>query len=388
MGVVMFRRVVFPLALALLALPPSESALAGSPSRKAQLGRLLFLDTNLSNPPGQSCASCHRPDAFFADPNGASPTSAGAIPTLKGSRNAPTLLYARFSPAFHFDRVEGLFIGGQFLDGRAASLREQAKGPFLNPIEMANPDLYAVVDKVRRADYAGLFRRVYGAAALEQPDRAFNRVADALAAFERSSGFARFDSKYDYFLRGKAKLTALELRGRALFEDPEKGNCAACHPSRPSEDGEPPLFTDFSYDNLGVPRNPDNPFYAMPVAFNPAGKHFVDRGLGARVHAPEEDGKFKVPTLRNIAKTAPYMHNGYFKSLRGVVDFYSSRDIKPSCASAWNSESQANRQGCWPAAEVEANVNHAELGALNLSDDEIDAIVAFLGTLTDGYRPD
>jgi cytochrome c peroxidase len=212
-------------------------------------------------------------------------------------------------------------------------------------------------------------------------------MADAIAAFERTATFARFTSKYDSVLAGKAQLTDQERRGRDVYENPEKGNCAACHPDRPAEDGTPPLFTDFTYDNLGVPRNPENPIYSMPEPFNPKGPNFVDLGLGAAIGDPAEDGKFKVPNLRNLSRTGPYMHNGYFKTLRGVVDFYNTRDVKPRCANPFTPEAEALGLGCWPAPEVAANVNRDELGALGLSEAEVDDLVAFLQTLTDGYQP-
>lgn len=365
------------------ALPGGENL-----SRKARLGQKLFFDTNLSTPPGQSCATCHDPGKLFTDPDKDEPTSTGALPELKGSRNTPIAMYAAFSPKFHFDRHEGLYVGGQFLDGRAATLQEQAKGPFLNPLEMANPDEASVVEKVRQADYAPLFQQVYGQAALDDVDKAYNRIADAIAAFERTPVFARFTSKYDYFLAGKARLTRQELRGRKLFEAEDKGNCAACHPSRPAENGTPPLLTDFTYDNLGVPKNPDNPFYALPSELNPQGAAFIDKGLGAIVKSKAEDGKFKVSTLRNIAVTGPYTHNGYFKTLRGIVDFYNTRDVKPACPDPLTPEAEALRLGCWPVPEVRENVNRSELGALGLSEQEVDDLVAFLRTLTDGYQPD
>jgi len=353
---------------------------------KEQLGQQLFFDTNLSSPAGQSCASCHDPKTFFVDPDNNLPTSAGVLPKLKGSRNSPTLLYAAFSPAFHYDGEEGLYMGGFFLDGRAATLIDQAKGPFLNPIEMANPDTFTVVNKVRESSYKELFKRIYGKTIFYDTGKAFNNIADAIAAFERSPVFKRFDSKYDYVLAGKAKFTSQEKRGLDLFQDPTKGNCAACHPSTPAEDGTPALLTDFSYDNLGVPRNPGNPFYGMSPEFNPAGRAFVDKGLGGFVAEVAENGKFKVPSLRNIAKTDPYMHSGYFKTLRGVVEFYSSRDLKPVCKKIFVTEAQALKKGCWPVPEVEENVNVDELGKLALTDAEIDDIVAFLKTLTDGYK--
>ena len=350
----------------------------------AALGRLLFFDAGLSEPAGQSCASCHAPARAFTDPDTSRPTSKGVDPRRFGNRNSPTAMYMAFSPAFHFDEKEGHYVGGQFWDGRAATLEEQAKAPFLDPLEMANPDKRAVVQKVRRAAYAGLFEQVYGKGALDDVDRAFERIAAALAAYERGPELRPFNSKYDAWLAGKAKLSKQELRGLKLYEDEKKGNCAACHPSRRGPKGEPPLFTDFTYDNLGVPRNPANLFYGQDKAHNPDGARFVDRGLGAAVKQPAEDGKFKVPTLRNIARTAPYMHNGYFTTLRGVVAFYNDRDARKRCPNDLP-EAEALKRRCWPAAEVAANVNTEELGRLGLTGREVDDIVAFLRTLDDGY---
>ncbi|MFZ3041096.1 MAG: cytochrome-c peroxidase [Thiobacillus sp.] len=353
---------------------------------KAQLGQALFFDPSLSSPAGQSCATCHATNAAFTDPDRGLPVSKGVLAGRVGKRNAPTPMYAAFSPDFHFDAKEGLYVGGQFLDGRAATLEEQAKGPFLNPLEMANPDKRSVVEKVRRTAYSHDFEAVFGKGALDDTDAAYERIAEALAAFERTSQFSPFSSRYDAWLAGKARLSKQEMRGLRLFEAEDKGNCAACHTSKPGPKGEPPLFTDFTYDNLGVPRNPDNPFYKLPARLNPAGSQWVDRGLGAVVGKRAEDGKFKVPTLRNIELTAPYMHNGYFKTLRGTVVFYNDRDRKPLCSKNLVTEEAALKQQCWPAPEVITNVNHDELGDLGLTEREIDDIVAFMKTLTDGWR--
>lgn len=361
-----------------------DSATSGL-SGKAALGRHLFMDMNLSEPPGLACASCHSMATAFSDARQMRPTSGGAIPVLFGKRNAPSAMYAAFSPPFHYDEAEKVYVGGQFLDGRAASLEEQAKGPLLSPLEMGNTSKHQVVAKLRGAAYADAFKAVYGPSSLDDPIIAFERIADAIAAFERTSAFNRFTSKYDAFLAGKARLTAAELRGLKLFEDKKKGNCAACHPSRSEESGAPPLFTDFTYDNLGVPKNPSNDFYWMPGQFNPEGQAFIDKGLGAVVKLDSENGKFKVPTLRNVALTAPYMHNGYFKTLRGAVEFYNSRDRRPRCAQPAVSEAHALKQRCWPEPEESANVNDEELGKLGLSAREVDDIVAFLHTLTDGW---
>lgn len=371
--------------LAALLGPLLVSLPAPAAEEAAELGRLLFFDATLSEPAGQSCASCHAPARAFTDPDTARPTSKGVDPRRFGSRNAPSAMYMAFSPAFHFDPKEEHYVGGQFWDGRAATLEEQAKGPFLNPLEMANPDKRAVVEKVRRAAYAGLFDKVYGKDALKDVDPAFERIVAALAVYERGPEFRPFSSKYDAWLAGKAKLTKQELRGLKLYEDEKKGNCAACHPSQRGPKGEPPLFTDFTYDNLGVPRNPANPFYGQDKAHNPDGARFVDRGLGGAVKKPAEDGKFKVPTLRNIARTAPYMHNGYFTTLRGAVAFYNDRDVRKRCPQDLP-EDEALKRRCWPAPEVAANVNTEELGRLGLTEREIDDIVAFLRTLDDGYR--
>lgn len=213
-------------------------------------------------------------------------------------------------------------------------------------------------------------------------DEAYDRMADAIATFERTPAFKRLSSKYDAYLAGRGRLNRQERRGLELFERPDKGNCAACHISSPDEANPKPLLTDFTFDNLGVPKNPDNRFYRMPAAFNPDGVNFVDLGLGGVLNNQDEIGKQKVPTLRNIALTAPYMHNGYFKTLRGVVDFYNTRDVKPVCVGP-ATERQAVQAGCWPAAEVPGTVNHDELGNLGLTDQEVDDIVAFMRTLTD-----
>lgn len=373
---------------AALVLPALADRPAGSrQAAKERLGQALFFDPGLSSPAGQSCASCHDPKAGFADPDHRLPVSKGVLPGRVGNRNTPTALYAAFSPGFHFDREEGLYVGGQFLDGRAATLEEQAKGPFLNPLEMANPDKQSVVEKVRRAAYRDEFDKVFGKGALDDTEQAYARIAEALAAFERTPRFSPFSSKYDAWLAGKAKLTPQELRGLRLFEAEDRGNCAACHPSKPGPKGEPPLFTDFTYDNLGVPRNPDNPFYRLPAQLNPAGARWADRGLGATVNKRSEDGKFKVPTLRNIELTGPYMHNGYFKTLRGTVVFYNDRDEKPLCSKNRVTEEAALNEKCWPAPEVITNVNRDELGDLGLTEREIDDIVAFMKTLTDGWQP-
>jgi cytochrome c peroxidase len=327
--------------------------------RLEKLGRLAFFDESLSEPAGESCATCHDPAAAFTDPRGGLPTSKGARAGDAGSRNTPTAMYASLVPALFYRNPDDGFAGGLFLDGRVNSLEEQAQKPFLNPIEMGNSNAAAVVAKLRGAPYADLFRRTFGDAALADDATAFASLAQAIAAFERRPEFAPFSSKYDAFLAGKTELSPAEARGLALFNDEKKGNCFACHPSQPGDDGAPPLFTDFTYDNLGIPLNPTNPSYPT-----------VDHGLMVTLSDAAEDGKFRVPTLRNIARTAPYGHNGYFADLHAVVDFYNTRDTRP-----------------WPAPEVAATMNKDELGHLGLSDADVDDLVAFMYTLSDGWAP-
>lgn len=357
------------LAVAFLLLTTAGTVSAQSLTPKKQLGKLLYFDADLSKPRVQSCASCHHPEAGFADPDKNVPTSQGAISSRFGGRNSPTAAYAAFSPAFHYDADEGLYVGGQFWDGRAATLADQAKGPFLNPLEMNNPDKAYVISSIRASRYADLFKKVFGKDALNDVEKAYDQMAEAIAEFERSSELNKFTSKFDYFLKGKIKLTKTEQKGLDLFNT--KGKCAQCHPSTAGPYADKPLFTDFSYDNLGVPKNPSNPFYRMPPQFNPDGRNWVDFGLGGVLGEPEEMGKMKVPTLRNVAATAPYSHNGFFKTLKEIVHFYNTRDV-------------AN----WPPPEVPDNVNDSELGDLGLTNKDEEAIVAFMKTLTDGYDLD
>jgi len=347
---------------------PSTAQQAALTSKEG-LGKLLFFDPMLSTPPGQACSHCHSPGAGFGNPNQQLPVSRGVYPDRYGNRNDLTASYAAYIPPRTFDEAEGVWVGGLFWDGRASSLAEQAKGPPLNPLEMANPDAEAVVAAIREAPYRDQFLDVYGEGALDDSEEAYDFMADAIAAYEMSRELNPFDSKYDLYLAGEVRLTEGELHGLALFEDEGKGNCAACHPSRPGPDGSPPLFTDYTYDNLGTPKNPENPYYFLPSEFNPDGVEYVDLGLGPVVGDPDLNGFFRVPTLRNVAATPPYMHNGVFHTLYQVVSFYNSRDVAP-----------------WPGPELAAAVNRDELGDLGLTPQEMEKIVAFLKTLTDSYR--
>jgi cytochrome c peroxidase len=367
-----------------------------------ELGKELFFD-KISDPDSMSCADCHAPSVGFTGPipgvNKHGAVYRGAVPQRFGNRKPPSSAYATLSPVFHFDEGEGLFVGGNFWDGRATGEKlgnpaaDQALGPFLNPVEQNNPSKQAVLEQVADSKYAPLWEEVWGEPISyeipEDVEKNYDRIGLAIAAYEDSNEVNQFSSKYDYYLAGEAVLTAQEAWGLELFEG--KALCSACHPSEPGPNGELPLFTDFTFDNLGVPKNPENPFYEMDKVFlddgtpiNPEGADWIDPGLGGFLQtrpewsdlAGENMGKHKVPTLRNVDKRPgkgfpkAYVHNGVFKSLQEVVHFYNTRDVED-----------------WPEPEVPENVNTDELGNLGLTPEEEDAIVVFMATLTDGYMP-
>lgn len=337
---------------------------------KERLGKLLFFEKKLSTPPGQSCADCHAPEVAFADPEQHLPVSRGTHPDRFGNRNDMPVSYAAYIPPLQRDKY-GIWFGGLFWDGRANTLAEQAMGPPLNPLEMANPDTITVCNILNKLDYAHLFIEVYGSDALTTPGIAYSHMADAIEAYEKTPEVNPFSSKYDFYLQGKASLNEQEKRGLFLFESKEKGQCVECHPHTPTIDSLPPLFTDFKYSNVGVPKNPENPFYIIPKELNPDSQAFVDLGLGKTVDDPLQNGKFRTPTLRNIAVTSPYMHNGIFKTLFQVLAFYNTRDIVD-----------------WPEPEVKENINTDEMGNLGLTNQDLEDLAAFLETLTDGWHPE
>lgn len=372
----------------------------GELTPEERLGKFLFFD-KISSPDSMSCAECHAPATGFTGPipalNKRGGVYPGAVPQRFGNRKPPSSAYATLSPVFHYDAEEGLFVGGNFWDGRATgevlgnAAADQALGPFLNVVEQNNPSMKAVLEQIAKSKYADLWEQVWGEPIqYDTPEQIllnYGRVGLAIAVYEDSSEVNPFSSKYDYYLQGKAQLTAQEQWGLELFNG--KGDCADCHPSEPGPGGEPPLFTDFTFDNLGTPKNPQNPFYRMDKVYlddgspiNPEGANWVDPGLGGFLEtrpewaamAAENYGKHKVPTLRNVDKrpgkgfVKAYLHNGVFTSLEDVVHFYNTRDVED-----------------WPPPEVPENVNSDELGDLGLTADEEAAIVAFMRTLSDGY---
>lgn len=408
----------------LLAAMTSHGASAEPLSLQEELGKYLFFD-NISTPAASmSCATCHAPKAGWTGAIGGinlhGSVYRGADPRLFGNRKPPSSAYASFSPVFSYDADAGLFVGGVFWDGRATGLRlgnptaEQALGPPLNPVEQNMPSKEAVCEEIAAARYAGLFEQVWsqnGELALDcSPagiDLTYDRIGLSIAAYEASSEVNSFSSRFDMYWRacttagnsaddcGRGTGGKADLDPEGILSEQEFAGliefgeyCSDCHVGHEAgPDGVPPLFTDNTFDNIGVPKNPENPFYRMPPAINPDGTDWVDLGLGGFLRgsgkadweamADENDGKHRVPTIRNVdarpGKGFPkaYMHNGALKSLKEVVHFYNTRDI-----------------GTWPPPEVNRNVNREKfegepLGDFKLSEEEEDAIVAFMKTLSD-----
>ncbi len=407
------------------------------------LGRAMFFDEDLSVNGTQSCAACHAAEVGFTGPdaqvNAFGAVYQGALPNHYGNRKPPSSAYAGDSPVFHFDELNDGWFGGMFWDGRATGLTlgdplaEQAQGPFLNPLEQAIANAQVLCVRVKQADYAGLFEQVWGAGSLNCARNVagvYEMIGRSVAAYERSEEVNPFSSKFDLFwdaanAAGKDvtlikcgtggggggggmgcpgggtdphRWTAYrnlgfsdsELQGLAVFND--RADCSSCHSLEPGPAGYP-LFTDFGYDNIGVPKNPDNPFYDMPPAWNPDGADWVDYGLGGYLRSAgypaevyeTELGKVKVPTLRNVDLrpsedfVKAYGHNGYFKSLEDLVFFYHWRAMMDNgCMGGMGCGGMADM---FPPPEVDQN--RATLTMFPMM--QIDNIVAFLRTLSDGY---
>jgi cytochrome c peroxidase len=411
------------------------------------LGKLLFYDRHLSVRRNEPCAFCHMPEAGFAGPvselNRTTAAYPGSLRTRFNGRVPQTHGYASYSPVLHYNALQGDLVGGAFWDMRATGLRlnsplaEQAEGPPLDPDEMAMIDAACVVYRASGRPYRPLAERLWGAQAfairwpadvqticdrpgpatkadplpvhLTAVDRgivqaSFDKIAEAIAAYEGSGEVNAFSSKYDYVRADKATFTADEDAGYELFRSATT-HCNECH--RDGGPGEEPLFTDFTASNLGVPPNRAMPYYSenqpdeSGYAANSLGAAFLDGGVGAFLKGPNNPdrdwtpmaksfmGKYKTATLRNVDKrprpdfVKAYMHNGYLKSLKEVVHFYNTRDTLPRCRPGDPGE----KVSCWPAPEYPETMNRKQLGKLGLTDEQEDQLVAFLKTLTDGYTP-
>lgn len=345
----------------------------------ARLGEALFFDVNLSKNRTQACATCHSPDHAFTDPREAG--AAGRAVSLGddgrsiGDRNTPSAAYASLAPKFHTD-AKGKLTGGVFWDGRAATLEAQAEGPPLNPIEMGMPDKAAVVARLKEnAAYNDAFERLYGKDVFADAATAFAAMASSIAAFERTDTFAPFDSKYDAYVRGEVQLSEKEELGRVLFFSTQFSNCSRCHKLNEFGGAAREPFSNYQFHNIGTPVN-------APVrAVNGTPPGHVDHGLMENPAAADKvnEGKFRVPSLRNVAVTGPYMHNGVFKELSTVVKFYNKYNSK-------NPRHQINPETGqpWGSPEVAGNLSKEELeSGAALDSRRVEALVAFLKTLTD-----
>ncbi len=359
-----------------------------SMSSVALIGQEIFKDVSLSGSGQMSCATCHDPDLGHASPFTTSVAFGGVNLDMPGLRLPPAIRYLRFNTAFYI-ASDGTPTGGFFWDGRANSLAEQARGPFLNDHEMANASVSDVVRKIEAASYAPKFRAVFGADIFSNPDAAFDRVVQALARYQQEdTDFAPFSSKFDAVNAGRASFTDQELRGLAWFIRSDKGNCAACHPSTKPDNAPAALFTDFSYDSLGVPRN------SAIVSNNDVA--FFDKGLCGPVRTnlstrTDLCGAFKVPSLRNVALRKHFFHNGKFDNLREAIEFYVTRDTQPQLW--YPQDPQGNLvvyndlpsllRGNVNVTEAPYNRTRGQTAALNTQ--EIDDLLVFLSTLTDGF---
>ncbi len=342
------------------------------------LGTALFFDVTLSRDKTQSCASCHDPAQAFMDWRGSPVGRAASVGNdMKslGDRNAPTLAYAALTPVFHRNE-DGDYVGGMFWDGREPDLEGQAGAPFLNPIEMQMESKAAVVERLQEHTmFPTAFRELWGDDIFEDVDVAYRRMTEAIAALERTEFFSPFDSRYDRYLRGEYEPTEEEELGMTLFFSPQFTNCNQCHQLKPFAESEGELFTNYKYFNVATPVN-----VALREA-NGLGPDHLDYGLleNPQVDDPAQAGKFKTPTLRNVAMTAPYMHNGVFPDLETVVRFYNkfnvrgpARDINPDTGEPWGEP------------EIAENIDWEKLeSAPALDERRIKALVAFMRMLTD-----
>ena len=400
-------------ALALAAAPmtpPQPRAFGDRPSveQLTALGRAMFVDPGVSANGRLSCASCHDPAAAFG-PNARTPSPfADGDPAHAGTRAIPSLRYARFAGRFtehatddeETHGVDGGPTGGLTWDGRADTAREQALIPLFDAREMANADAASLARRVAAAPYAARFRAAFSAPGRDvfaDPAQVVAWAALAFEVYEQAPEFAPFDSRYDRWLAGRAALSPAELRGLALYRDPARGNCDTCHPSRRSAGGRAPLFTDAGFIAVAAPRRADLP----PLAGSSASQPLASRARGAEADLglcrsgrpglsedPSFCGRFRTPTLRNVALRTRLFHNGALRTLRDAVAFYATRDTDPARWYPRNADGSVHAYDDLPAdaaAFVDREVPFAPLpgGRPRLDERDIDDIVAFLRTLTD-----
>ncbi|WP_109481122.1 cytochrome c peroxidase [Paraburkholderia sp. C35] len=398
------RRAVFTALAAAAGFSVTPAALADTTtstySDAAALGKLIFFDRSLSASGKMSCATCHSPSHAYGPPNGLAAQLGGADMKTQGTRAVPSLRYVlNRTPIWSHPQAASLSerltetdnapMGGFGWDGRFNSLHDQATFPLFNPNEMANRDPADVLAKLQRTPYAARFRQVFGDTIFVDPRKAF---AQAMYAVERyqleDPAFHPYNSKFDYYLDGKVKLTAQEMRGKQLFDDPARGNCASCHIDQPGVNGAHPLFTDYTFEALGVPRNRELKANADP--------RYYDMGLCGPLRTDQSAekancGLFKTPSLRNTATRRVFFHNGRFHTLKDALRFYVQRDTDPA---KWYSKGAHHKVVKFDDLPVDYRVNvdtidepltrkQGEQPAW--SEQEIDDVAAFLATLNDDY---
>jgi cytochrome c peroxidase len=395
--------VAVAIATAAPAATPSAPSFYSTPFEKhppvatlTALGRQLFADPGLSASGSTSCATCHEPARAFGPANDAAVQRAGPDGRSPGLRAVPSLTYTQAIPPFteHFfdddgnDSVDQGPAGGRTWDGRAATAHDQARLPLLSPLEMANHSPQEVVDRVRTGRLAPELRVAFGEHFFDDPQLAFNGILLALEVFQQSpTEFYPFTSKYDAWLRGQVQLSAAEERGRQVFDDPARGNCARCHPDG-IRSGAFPAFTDYGYVALGVPRNA-----AIPAN---ADARFYDLGLCGPLRTDlaahtSYCGMFRTPSLRNVALRAVYFHNGTARTLRDAVRFYAERDTRPERWYPKGVDGSILKFDDLPAryrrnVEMDPPFGGRAGDSPPLSASETDDLVAFLEALSDGYR--
>jgi cytochrome c peroxidase len=426
-----------PADLSVASIDASDAGVSTQTSRPvelsavAQLGRKIFFDPSLSGSGQLACASCHSPEHAYAPPNALAVQFGG--PNLKGAglRAVPSLTYLEHTPNFTIgpnlsmpdtDQLQQAVVpaadvkvasiakadttnadfaaaeanvpqGGLDLDGRFNTIQDQALGPLLDPQEMDNHSVADVLERLKHAAYAEDIQKLFGKTVFEQQTLAVDEALFALSRFQmEDQSFHSYDSKYDAYLAGKAKLSDAEMRGLKLFEDPKKGNCSSCHIDKASVDGLfQPAFTDYQFESLGAPRNRD-----IPANSNP---DYYDLGLCGPMRTDYADaaaycGLFKTPTLRNVATRKVFFHNGVFHSLDEVMHFYVERETNPGKWYPKLANGEFDLYNDLPP-QYKKNVDVADApfdrkfgDQPALNDAEIKDIIAFLGTLTDGYKPD
>lgn len=366
-----------------------------APAAMAAVGRALFFDPSLSASGKLACATCHNPAHAFGPADELPVQRGGADNARPGVRAVPSLTYTQNVPPFteHFfdsegdDSVDQGPAGGRTWDGRAQSAHEQARLPLLSPFEMANPSPQAVVAKVQRASYEALFRETFGQRVFDDAELAFKGVLLALETYQQTPlEFYPYTSKYDAYLRREASLTNQELRGLSAFNDPARGNCARCHPSAMSG-GAFPQFTDFGYAAIGAPRNS-----AIPANGDP---RYFDLGLCGPLRTDLKDrfeycGRFRTPSLRNVAVRRVFFHNGVFHRLEDVVRFYVQRDTDPQNWYPRAPDGSVLKFDDLPAryrrnVDEDPPLDRRPGGRPAMTEAQVEDIVAFLHTLTDGF---